>query len=159
DAARPGARSAFRPRGGERGADGGTRRRRRRGELRGPVPRRRRLGGAGAGALPGHDGAGHRRHRRGGLRALAAFRLHGGPPRRPHPAGGADRAGADRLGSPRGGAGELRLPDRLAQDRRPLLEARGVRGRQGRALGGGQGGGRRGGGPLGARRRRERGGL
>ena len=79
-------------------------------------------------------------------RGAAALAVAGQPDRAPgraDAAGRADRAGGDRVSPPPRRARGLRLPDRLAEDRGPVLEARGDP--VGRALGRGPGRRRRGG--------------
>src|SRR6185312_10791263 len=65
------------------------------------------------------------RDRGRGQSTLAARREPGDPPLRPPRTWGAHRAGGDRLAAPRGGACRLPFPDRLAKDRRAVLEKRG----------------------------------
>jgi len=73
--------------------------------------------------------------------ARIAARVHDHPPGRPAGAGRRDRTGPGRGGAPPGGAGCHRLPDRLAQDPRAVLEEGDLR-RRHRSLGGSTGGGR-----------------
>ena len=75
---------------------------------------------------PGMTEIGPGRHRRRSRDPLVAPRLHAHPPLRPPRPRRPDRARPGRQRPPRARPRRHRLPDRLAQNPRPVLEARGV---------------------------------
>ncbi len=81
--------------------------------------------GADPRTLSRHDREEARRDRARGASALAARRLADHPPLRPARTRRPHRAGRHRLAAPRGRARRLPFPDRLAEDRRAVLEERG----------------------------------